>query len=108
MARRGADSPRSVAMIRDRLDAVPAVLQIPIGAEGHFRGMVDLLGMKALLWDEGKGEEWHVTDVPAELVDQAEEWRHNLIDVLSHHDDHLMGKYIEDQPITADDLRRAI
>ena len=88
----------------DRLDASPAVLQIPVGAEGHFRGMVDLLGMKALLWDEGKGEEWHVTDVPAEYVEQAAEWRHNLVDVLSRHDDTIMQKYIDDQPITADDL----
>ena len=106
----GAEFFRVVDQIRDRLDAVPAVLQIPIGAEGNFRGMVDLIGMKALVWDDatGKGEQWHVGEVPAELVDQAEEWRHNLIDVLSHHDDHLMEKYIEDEPITADDLRKSV
>src|SRR5438270_3418127 len=110
MDRIGADFLHAVDQIRDRLDASPAVLQIPIGAEGHFGGMVDLIGRKALVWDdaEGKGEEWHVGDVPAELVDQAEEWRHNLVDVLSHYDDHLMEKYIEDEPITADDLRRSI
>src|SRR5919199_454050 len=110
MDRIGADYFRAVDQIRDRLDASPAVVQIPVGAEGHLKGMVDLINMKALIWDDasGKGEEWHVCDIPAELVDQAEEWHHNLIDVLSHHDDHLMEKYIEDQPITPDDLRRSI
>src|SRR3979411_324884 len=60
MDRIGADFYRSVDMIKDRLDAVPAVVQIPIGAEGHFKGMVDLIGMKALIWDETSpgGEEW--------------------------------------------------
>jgi elongation factor G len=110
MDRIGADYFRAVEQIRDRLDASPAVLQIPLGAEGHFRGMVDLIGMKALIWDDatGKGEEWRVTEIPAELAEQAEEWHHNLIDVLSHHDDRLMEKYIEDEPITPDDLRKSI
>jgi elongation factor G len=110
MDRIGADYFRAIEQIRERLDASPAVLQVPIGAEGHFRGMVDVIGMKALIWDDatGKGEEWHVTDIPAELAGQAEEWHHNLIDVLSHHDDRLMEKYIEDEPITADDLRKSI
>ncbi|MEW6152893.1 MAG: elongation factor G [Actinomycetota bacterium] len=110
MDRIGADFFRAVDEIRNRLDAAPAVLQVPIGAEGHFKGMVDLIGMKALVWDDatGKGEEWHVGDVPEDMVEQAEQWRHNLIDVLSHHDDTLMEKYIEEQPITAEDLRRSI
>jgi elongation factor G len=110
MDRIGADFFRAVAMIKDRLDAQVAVLQIPIGAEGHFKGMVDLINMKALVWDdaEGKGEEWHVGEIPADLVDDAEQWRHNLVDALSHHDDHLMQKYIDEEPITADDLRKSI
>ena len=110
MDRIGADFFHAVDQIKSRLDASPAVIQIPIGAEGHFKGMVDLIGMKALIWDDetGKGEEWHVGDIPADLVEQAEEWRHNLVDVLTHHDDHLMEKYIEEQPITADDLRHSI
>src|SRR5947207_8783839 len=61
MDRIGADFFRAVDMIKDRLDATPAVLQIPIGAEGNFRGLVDLLGMKALVWEEGMGEKWEVT-----------------------------------------------
>ncbi|MCU1462272.1 MAG: translation elongation factor 2 [Acidimicrobiales bacterium] len=110
MDRIGADFYRSVAMISDRLDAVPAVVQIPIGAEGHFRGMVDLIGMKALIWDESSpgGEEWTVVDVPEELVDDAETWRHQLIDVLSNHDDTVMEKYVAEEEITAADLRHAL
>jgi elongation factor G len=66
--------------------------------------------MKALVWEdlEGKGEEWSVLDIPAELQDDAETWRHELIDVLSQHDDVLLEKYMEDQEITAEDLRTAI
>jgi elongation factor G len=108
MDRIGADFFRAVEMVKDRLDANPAVLQIPIGAEGNFRGMVDLLGMKALVWEEGMGEKWEVTDVPEDLVADAEHWRHELVDVVSHYSDHVMEKYVEDQEITADDLRAAV
>src|ERR687894_622802 len=90
-------------------DAV-AVVQLPIGAEGHFRGVVDLLGMKGLVWSdaEGKGEQWEVTDIPAELVDAAEEARHQLVDVVSSFDDTVLEKYAGDEEITAADLRRAL
>jgi len=108
MDRIGADFYRSVDMIKDRLDAAPAVLQIPIGAEGNFRGMIDLIGMKALVWEEGMGEQWEVTDIPADMADDAEHWRHELVDVLSHHSDTVMEKYVEDQEITAEDLRKAV
>ncbi|MBV8984853.1 MAG: elongation factor G [Acidimicrobiia bacterium] len=108
MDRIGADFYRAVDMIKDRLDASPAVLQIPIGAEGNFRGMVDLIGMKALVWEEGMGEKWEVTDIPADMADDADHWRHELVDVLSHHSDTVMEKYVEDQEITADDLRTAV
>jgi elongation factor G len=108
MDRIGADFFRAVVMVKDRLDANPAVLQIPIGAEGNFRGMVDLLGMKALVWEEGMGEKWEVTDIPEDLVADAEHWRHELVDVVSHYSDHVMEKYVEDQEITADDLRGAV
>src|SRR5436309_1681035 len=108
MDRIGADYFRSVDMIKDRLDASPAVLQIPIGAEGNFRGMVDLIGMKALVWEEGMGEKWEVADIPADMADDVEHWRHELVDVLSHHSDTVMEKYVEDQEITADDLRTAV
>src|SRR6476660_1303993 len=83
MDRIGADFFRAVDMIKDRLGAVPAVLQIPIGAESYFLGMVDLINMKAIVWDEGMGENWEVADIPAALADDAETWRHQLVDVVS-------------------------
>jgi len=67
-------------MIKDRLDANTAVVQLPIGAESEFRGVVDLLQMKALVWDDGMGENYEVVDIPAELADDAETWRHELVD----------------------------
>jgi elongation factor G len=108
MDRIGADFFRSVDMIKGRLDATPAVVQLPIGAEGHFKGMVDLIGMKALVWSEDMGEEWEVTDIPADMAEEAEQWRHELVDVLSNHDDTVMEKYVGEEEITADDLRKAL
>jgi elongation factor G len=108
MDRIGADFFKAVEQIKDRLDASPAVIHVPIGAEGGFRGVIDLIGMKALVWDEGMGEEWRVDDVPADLVDLANEWRHQLVDVLSQHDDTIMEKYVGDEEVTSDDLRRAL
>ncbi|MGH9071631.1 MAG: elongation factor G [Acidimicrobiales bacterium] len=108
MDRIGADFERTVAMIADRLDALPAVVQIPIGAEGGFSGCIDLLGMKALVWEEGMGESWTVEDIPAKLVGAAEGARQALIDVTSNFDDNIMERYVSEEPITADDLRRAL
>jgi len=108
MDRIGADFHRSVTMIRERLDAVPAVAQLPIGSEGLFRGVIDLLNMKALVWEEGMGEQWQSADIPADLMDEAVHWRHQLVDVVSQHDDAVLGKYLADEEITADDLRRAL
>ncbi|HLW46052.1 MAG TPA: elongation factor G [Acidimicrobiales bacterium] len=108
MDRVGADFPRTVQMIRDRLDAVPAVVQIPIGVEGGFRGVVDLLGMRALVWEEGMGEQWDVVDIPADLALEAEDARHQLVDVLSNYSDPVMEKFLADEDITADDLRAAL
>ena len=107
MDRIGADFFRTVDMIKDRLDATVAVLQLPIGSESYFKGMVDLIGMKALVWDESsaKGEEWTVVDIPEDMVDDAETWRHELVDVLSNYDDVITEKYLGEEEITADDLR---
>ncbi len=111
MDRIGADFYAAVASIEDRLQAPVAVIQIPIGAEGHFTGVVDLLNMKALIWPdmEGKkGEDWEVGDIPVDLVDDAETWRHQLIDMVSSFDDVVLEKYASDEEITADDLKRAL
>ena len=108
MDRVGADFDRTVAMIRDRLEATPAVVQLPIGAEGNFEGVLDLLKMKALVWGEGMGETWETREIPADLLAGAEQARHALIDVISNYDDNVMERYVADEPITPDDLRKAI
>ncbi len=108
MDRVGADFDRTVQMIKDRLEAQPAVVQLPIGVEAGFRGVIDLIGLKALVWEEGMGEKWSVEEIPAELVEVAETARHQLVDVLSNFDDTIMEKYVGEEEITADDLRRAL
>jgi elongation factor G len=108
MDRVGADFFRTVDMIRNRLDALPAVVQLPVGVEAGFKGVVDLLEQTALIWDDGMGEKWHETEIPAELADAAEEARHQLIDVLSNFDDSIMEKYLAEEKITGDDLRRSV
>ena len=109
MDRIGADFDRTVEMIRDRLDAVTAVVQLPIGSESEFKGVVDIIAMKALIWDdEGMGEKWREEDVPADLLEAAEHARHDLIDTVSNYDDTVMEKYVAEEEITAGDLRRAV
>jgi elongation factor G len=102
-------------MIKDRLDATVAVLQLPIGAGGPesdrpFVGMVDLIGMKALVWDESSknGEAWNVVDIPEDMAAAAEAAHTDLINVLSNIDDVITEKYLGDEEITVDDIRRAI
>jgi len=110
MDRVGADYFRAVDMIRDRLDAVPAVVQIPIGVEAEFKGVIDLSGMKALVWDESseKGESWSVQEIPEALAPEAEAWRAQLIDTLSTFDDAITEKFLAEEEITSEDLRRAL
>src|ERR1019366_8169407 len=108
MDRIGADFERTVEMIKDRLDALPAVTQLPIGSESEFVGVVDLLESKALVWAAGMGEEWETRDIPEKMVADAEDARHQLVDVVSNFDDIIMEKYLAEEPITAADLRRAL
>jgi elongation factor G len=108
MDRVGADFFRCVDMIKDRLDATVALLQLPIGAENEFAGVVDLLQMKALLWSDGMGENYETTDIPADMVEEAEGWRHQLIDVVSQFDEVVLEKYVSEEEITTNDLRNAI
>jgi elongation factor G len=108
MDRIGADFDRAVAMIRDRLDARPAVVQLPIGVEGGYQGVVDLLGMQALVWADDMGEKWRTEELSGDLAVAADEARHELVDVLSNYDDAITEKYLGDEEITADDLRRAL
>jgi elongation factor G len=108
MDRVGANFERCVEMIKDRLDCVPAVVQLPIGAESEFKGVLDLLEQHALVWEEGMGEEWRTTEIPEEYAAAVADARHQLIDVLSTFDDTVMEKYLADEEITAGDLRRAL
>jgi elongation factor G len=111
MDRVGADFERCVRMIRERLDAVPAVVQLPIGSESEFRGVIDLINMKAVLWpltDDSEGAKYEVTDIPAEFAEAAETARHELLEVIAHVDDVLMEKYLSDEEIGADEIRAAI
>ncbi len=108
MDRVGADFERTVEMIKDRLEALPAVVQLPIGVEGGFTGVIDLTFMKALIWEEGMGEKWSEEEIPSHLVEAAEAARHELVDVLSNFDDTVMEKYVGEEEITGDDLRAAL
>jgi len=110
MDRIGADFYRCVDMIKDRLNATVAVVQLPIGVESQFQGVVDLLGMRALVWtDEAtKGEKYEVVEIPDSLREEAEEYRHQLVDILSNFDDELTEKYLGEEEITAGDLERAL
>ena len=96
MDRMGADFYRCVEMIIDRLGAVPLVTQLPIGSESEFRGVVDLLKMKAIIWkDESLGAEFEYTDIPEDLQDQAAEYREKLIELAVEQDDEAMEAYLE-------------
>jgi elongation factor G len=108
MDRIGADFYRCLDMIKDRLDANVAVTQLPIGAESEFQGVIDLLTMRALVWEDGMGESYEQQDIPAALEADAEAWRHQLVDVVSQYDENVLEKYVGDEEITAEDLRSAI
>src|SRR5271156_2211000 len=100
MDRIGANFERTVEMIKDRLDATPAVVQLPIGAESEFRGVVDLVEMRGYVWhDENNGESWDTIAIPESMTKAAEEARHELVDVLSHFDDNLLEKYVAEEEI---------
>ena len=109
MDRTGADFYFVLGTIRERLGCNAAVVQLPIGAESEFSGVVDLLEMNALVWtSEDLGASWDVVDIPADMVDQAEEYRHELVDLLSEFDENILEKYVDDQDISAEDLRAAL
>ncbi len=95
--RTGASFDKCVDMIKDRLNAVALVLQIPIGAEGDFLGVVDLIAMKALTWrgETQKGEDYTIEEIPADLLEKAKQARHDMIETLSENDDICMEKFLE-------------
>ncbi|WP_035359756.1 elongation factor G [Edaphobacter aggregans] len=109
MDKAGADAVYATSTIVDRLGARAVPINIQIGAESKFAGVVDLVTMKAILWhDETMGAEYSVEDIPAELLDKATEARHFLIEAVSEHDDDLMHLYLEGQEPTAEQLKAGI
>ncbi|MDQ3719447.1 MAG: elongation factor G [Actinomycetota bacterium] len=108
MDRIGADFDASVQSMRDRLGARPIDVQLPIGAEGYFRGVIDLVTNKAIVYQDDLGQEWGEEEIPAELAEQAREARTQLIEAVADYDEELMEDYLEDKPIEADRLRADI
>ncbi|MDY6099420.1 MAG: elongation factor G [Bacteroidaceae bacterium] len=110
MDRSGADFFEVVRQMKDVLGANPVVLAVPIGAEENFKGIVDLIKMKAILWhDETMGAEYEVQDIPADMKDECEEWRGKLIEQAAEQDEALMEKYFEDpDSITEEEIIAAI
>ena len=109
MDRIGADFYFVLDTINERLGCKSAVIQLPIGAESDFAGIVDLVLMKALVWQsEDLGASWDVVDIPEDLAEKAAEYRAELIDVLAEFDENILEKFVGEEEITEDDLRNAI
>ena len=110
MDRSGADFFETVQQMRDILGANPVVIQVPIGAEENFKGVVDLIKMKAILWhDETMGAEYDIESIPADLQDECDEWRNKLLEAAAEYDEALMEKYFDDPAsITEEEIMAAI
>ena len=114
MDRIGADFYRTVSMVKDRLEATVAVIHLPIGSGGPesakpFAGLIDLVKMKALIWhDEELGAKWDETDIPADMVDQANQYREELLETIATSDDALMEKYLAGEELSIEEVKRAL
>ncbi|KQU89441.1 elongation factor G [Variovorax sp. Root318D1] len=108
MDRTGADFLRVRQMMVDRLKANPVVIQIPIGAEEHFQGIVDLVKMKAIIWDEDKGVTFTYGEIPANLTDVCNEYREKLVEAAAEASEELMNKYLEGNELTEEEIKKAI
>lgn len=109
MDRVGADFYSVVSEIKEKLGAIPLVLQLPIGAESSFAGIIDLLKMKAIVWDSDVlGATYSEKDIPEDLVDKASEYKNKLIETLSDFDDALMEKYLEGEDVSENEIKAAV
>lgn len=109
MDRMGANFLRVVQQVRDRLAAVPVPIQLPLGAEDSFKGVIDLLRMKVILWDEAsRGMKFELGEIPEELRAECEEWREKMVEAAAEADETLMEKYLDGQPLTEDEIRRGL
>jgi elongation factor G len=109
MDRQGADFLRVVGQIKDRLGANPVPIQLPIGAEENFQGVIDLIKMKAIYWEEANmGIAFEEREIPAELVDQAAECREQMVEAAAEANEELMERYLEEGDLGADDIRKGL
>jgi elongation factor G len=108
MDRVGASYERTIQTIKDRLGADPIPMQVPIGFESTFRGVVDLLSMQAMYWEDEMGREIKVTEIPADMKAQAEEARHHMVEKIAELDDALTVKYLEGGEISIQELKDAL
>jgi len=109
MDRVGGDFYNVLTMIKERLGSNPLPVVIPIGTGEMFTGIVDLLSMKAILYnDSSLGAHYEYADIPNDMMEEAEKWRHHLIEETASYDEHLMDKYLEEEEITVDELKAAI
>ncbi len=109
MDRMGANFYQCVEMIKDRLGAKPLVIQLPVGIEENFKGVIDLVKMKAIIWkDESLGAEYSYEDIPSDVLERAEEYRTLLVEMVAEIDDHLMEKYLSAEEFTEEEIKSAI
>ena len=109
MDRTGANFFKVYDQMRTRLKANPVPIQIPIGAEENFKGVVDLVRMKAILWDDAsQGMKFELHDIPAELLEEAQRWRENMLEVAAEASEELMNKYLEEGDLSVEDLKAAL
>ena len=108
MDRVGADFLASVDSITQRLEANPLVLQLPVGSEANFRGVVDLVEMKAHIWQDGMGDRWDTVEIPADLLPDAEKWHHVMLEKLAESDEHLLEQYLSDSILTPEEIRHVV
>lgn len=108
MDRVGASFHRTIDMVKQRLGANPIPVQLPIGSESDFQGVIDLFSEKAIYWDEGLGEEPRITDIPADLVASASEMRERMVEQIAEVDDDLTLKYLEGENISVEELKVAL
>ena len=108
MDRVGADFHASVTSIKERLGANPVALQIPMGTESDFGGVIDLVEMKAIVWHDEEGTQREVVEIPPEFKDVAEEWHHRMLDVVASEDEELLEKYLLDHDLEPNEIRKVI
>ena len=104
----GADFFRTVNMIEERLNATPVPVQLPIGKEDNFQGVVDLIEMNARVYQDELGSKFEIEDIPEDMKDLADEYREKMLEKIAEHDDELMVKYLEGEEITPEEIKRAI